>query len=177
MLGLSEPAGDEETRADSESTLGSLEDPFWGPCIRRILSTLGDGGDVSVEGLRSLSQWKLETWETDAARRMMSGQHLSKGEYAVLSAAALRIKAEGETESTRKSAASRIPADLLRDARQTLAHALELDRAFAALAGTVQSSDESGEQVRCWTRTRMRLLHVTSALWLALDGNDGASKV
>jgi hypothetical protein len=171
MLGLPEPGRDEEIRADSESTLGSLEDPFWGPCIRRILSALGDGGTVSVEESTSLPQWKLETWETDAARRMIGGQPLSKGDYAVLSAAALRIKAEGETESTRKSAASPLPADLVRDARQTLAHALELDRAFVALAGAVQSPDESGEQVRCWTRTRMRLLHTTSALWLALDGS------
>jgi hypothetical protein len=173
MLGLPEPWRDEEIRADSESKVGGLEDPFWGPCLRRFLSALGDGGAVPVEGSGDLSQWRLETWETDAARRMNGGQSLSRGEYAVLSAAALRIKAEEETESTRKGAASRLPDDLLRDARQTLAHALELDRSFTALAGAVQSPDESGEQARCWTRTRMRLLHATSALWLALDGSGG----
>jgi len=170
MLGASEPgADDEETGTEAEATLGGLEDPFWGPCLRRILSTLGDGGAVeSPEGSRNLAQWKLETWETDAALRLIARRPLSKGDRALVFAAALRIKAEDETEATLKCAGSRVPDDLQREARATLAHASKLDRAFADLAGA-GSSSESSEQIRYWTRTRLRLLHATSALWLALD--------
>lgn len=169
-LGGEEGPG-EEAGTETEAALGGLEDPFWGPCLRRVLSTLGDGGAVqSLEGLRSLAQWKLETWETDAARQMIARRPLSRSDHAVLSAAALRVKAEGETETTRKHAGSRLPADLLQEAGATLAHATELDRAFAELAGAIQSPSDSGEQIRRWTRTRLRLLHATCALWLALDG-------
>jgi hypothetical protein len=169
VLGAPKP-GAGETGTDAEATLGELEDPFWGPCLRRILSTLGDGGAVeSVEGSRNLAQWKLEAWETNAARRLIARQPLSKGDRALVFAAALRIKAEDETEATLKCAGSRVPDDLLREARATLTHASKLDRAFADLAGAGQPLSESGEQVRCWTRTRLRLLHATSALWLALD--------
>jgi hypothetical protein len=171
MLGLAEPGADDDTVTDGRTGLGALEDPFWGPCIRRVLSTLGDSGAAAAGESGTPSQWKLEVWETEAARRLAGGESLSKGDRAVISAAALRIKAEEEAESALQFAGSRTPADLLREARETLAHALELDRAFAALAGSVQSPDESGEEVRCWTRTRMRLLHATSALWLALDGS------
>ena len=79
MLGLPEPGADEEARSDTEAALGGLEDPFWGPCLRRVLSTLGDGGAVSVEGLRVLTQWNLETWETEAARRLIGGQEPLEG--------------------------------------------------------------------------------------------------
>jgi hypothetical protein len=172
MLGLPEPgAAADETGADAAEGPGGLEDPFWGPCIRRVLSTLGDSSAVAAEESENSARWKLEAWETDAARRLIGGESLSKGDRAVLSAAALRIKAEEEAESALRDAGSRIPADLLQEARETLTHALELDRAFAGLAGSVQSPGESGEQVRSWTRTRMRLLHATSALWLALDGS------
>jgi hypothetical protein len=169
MLGASEPGADEETGTDAEATLGGLEDPFWGPCLRRILSALGDDGAVeSLEGSRNLAQWKLEAWETGAAQRLIARQPLSKGDRALVFAAALRIKAEDETEATLKCAGSRVPDDLLREARATLTHASKLDRAFADLAGA-GSSSESGEQIRYLTRTRLRLLHATSALWLALD--------
>ncbi len=169
MLGLAEP-GEEDDNADSPAGFGELEDPFWGPCVRRVLSTLGgDGAAPPPDAPGNLAQWKLEASEMDAARRLIAGERLSKGDRAVLCAASLRIKAEGEASSALEFAASQLPSDLLTEARETLAHALELDRAFAALAGSVRSPDESGEQVRSWTRTRMRLLHATSALWLALD--------
>ncbi len=170
MFGAPETGIDEETGTDAEATLGELEDPFWGPCLQPVLSALGDGGAVeSPEGSRNLARWKLEAWETDAAKRLIARQPLSKGDRALVFAAALRIKAEGETEATLKCAGSPVPADLLREARATLTHASKLDRAFADLAGAGPSSSESGEQFRCWTRTRLRLLHATSALWLALD--------
>jgi hypothetical protein len=171
LLGVPEAETGEKAHRDEDAELGGLEDPFWGPCLRRILSTLGDGGEVSVEGLRNLAEWNLEIWETDAARRLMGGQHLSKEDHAVLSAAALRIKAEDETDAARKCSGSGVPAELLRKARETLAHAAELDDVFSEFAGRDQADDESTEHGRWWTRTRMRLLHATSALWLALDGS------
>ena len=79
-----------------------------------------------------------------------------------------RVKAESETEATRKCGGG-VPADLLREARTTLAHASELDRAFAGFAIATHGA-EVAQDIRRWTRTRLRLLHATSALWLALDG-------
>ncbi len=171
-LGAPEPGAEDQTGTGAEAAFGELEDPFWGPCLHRILSALGDGGaGESPEASRNLAKWKLEVWETDAARRLIARQPLSKGDRALVSAAALRVKAEDETEATRWCAGSRLPDDLLREGRATLAHASEIDRAFADLAGEVRTPSESDEEVRRWTRTRLRLLHATSALWLALDAS------
>src|SRR6266540_252678 len=37
MLGVPELGADEETGTEAEATLGGLEDPFWGPCLRRMI--------------------------------------------------------------------------------------------------------------------------------------------
>lgn len=152
-----------------ESSLEETADAFWGPCLRRILSAVEAGDAVrSIEGWRALAECKLDEWEADAARRSIARRELTRPERVVLFAAALRVKAETETEAARKNGGAGIPLDLLREARSTLAHASELDRTFADFA-VIGHGEDATEDVRRWTRTRLRLLHATSALWLALD--------
>jgi hypothetical protein len=122
----------------------------------------------SVEAWRALADCKLDEWEADAARRAIARKELTRPERVVLFAAALRVKAEAETEATRRNGASAISLDALREARASLSHASELDRTFASFAA-VGHGDEAADEVRRWTRTRLRLLHATSGLWLALD--------
>jgi len=171
MLGGVEPGARaaDEAVADGGVALEGADDPFWRPCLRRILSAVEAGDAVrSVEGWRALAECKLDAWEADAARRAIARRSLTKPDRVVLFAAALRVKAESETEATRKCGGG-VPADLLREARTTLAHASELDRAFAGFAIATHGA-EVAQDIRRWTRTRLRLLHATSALWLALDG-------
>jgi hypothetical protein len=171
MLSGVDPGGRSagESGSDGGMVLEGADDPFWRPCLRRILSAVEAGDAVkSVEGWRALSECKLDAWEADAARRAIARRSLTKPDRVVLFAAALRVKAESETEATRRSGGS-IPPDLLRQARATLSHASELDRTFAGFAIATHGA-EVAEDVRRWTRTRLRLLHATSALWLALDG-------
>jgi hypothetical protein len=154
---------------DEGVPLEGADDPFWRPCLRRVLSAVEAGDTVqSIEGWRALAECKLDPWEADAARRAIARRSLTKPDRVVLFAAALRVKAESETEATRRSMGSVAP-DLLRNARATLMHASELDRTFAGFAIATHGA-EVAEDIRRWTRTRLRLLHATSALWLALDG-------
>jgi len=163
------PPAAEEAPA-GEAVLEEAADTFWEPCLRRILSAVELGDSVkSLEGWRALADCKLDDWELDAARRVIAKRSLSKPERVVLFAAALRVKAESQMEAVRKNQGSAIPSALQREARASLAHASELDRTFSSFAVLGQGG-EAAEDVRRWTRSRLRLLHATSALWLALDG-------
>jgi hypothetical protein len=169
---LAGPETEPET-AESPAAVGApleeTSDKFWGPCLKRILSAVEAGDSVrSVEAWRALADCKLDEWEADAARRAIARKELTRPERVVLFAAALRVKAEAETEATRRNGASAISPDALREARATLSHASGLDRTFASFAA-VGHGDEAADEVRRWTRTRLRLLHATSGLWLALD--------
>jgi hypothetical protein len=160
-----------ESGAGPEAGLAAelSEDRFWGPCLQRVLSAVESGDSVqSVEGWRALTDCKLEIWEAEAARRAIARRVLSKPERVVLFAASLRVKSEGETEAIRKSPGVEVSSDLVREARATLAQASGLDREFAGFAAAT-SDPAAAEEIRRWTRTRLRLLHATSALWLVLD--------
>ena len=151
-----------------EVGLEETRDEFWGPCVKRILTAVEAGDPVkSVQGWRALEECRLDEWENDAARRAIARRPLTRPERVVLFAAALRVKAEAETEATRKCAVGGVPPDLMKEVRATLSHASELDRTFAGFA--VVQGEDATEEVRRWTRTRLRLLHATSGLWLALD--------
>jgi hypothetical protein len=59
-------------------------------------------------------------------------------------------------------------AETLRSARATLGRVPLLD---AALSAVIDESEavSSSEDIRCWTRTRFRLLRATADLWLMQD--------
>ncbi|HEV8118451.1 MAG TPA: hypothetical protein VGQ32_07995 [Thermoanaerobaculia bacterium] len=163
-----EAAGPGEAAAGGEPSLDEANNGFWGPCLKRILSAVEAGDQVrSVQGWRALEECRLDEWEAAAARRAIARKTLARPERVILFAAALRVKAEAETEATRRCNLGGVPPDLAAAARATLAHASELDRTFAGFA--VIEGGDAAEEVRRWTRTRLRLLHATSALWLALD--------
>jgi hypothetical protein len=156
----------EETLAPEERPLAGDEDPFWGPCLRRIQEAADPAQAYSAAGLPYTN---LEPWEIEAALRSVAGMALSKSEDVVLRATALRVKAESEVDAARSREGSEVPPDLLREARTTLSHVTEIDHVFSELAGTQGFSGVMSEDVRQWMRTRLRLLHAASALWLELD--------
>jgi hypothetical protein len=152
--------------ADVKRPVRETEDPFWGTCFRRVLASVEDSQGENSKGS---AEFDLEAWEKEAALRWIASAPLSRSENAVLSAAALRIKAESETEAARGWEGPEIPPDLLREARATLSHVSELDRTFGELVGAPSAFSGAREEARHWMRTRLRLLHAASALWLELD--------
>ena len=162
------PEPRESVSRESEPLPGDAEDPFWGPCLQRVLLVVDSAPGSSTAGLPSSH---LESWEAEAAHRSNASMPLSKSESTVLCAAALRVKAESEIGAARNRQGSEIPPDVLRQARATLSHVTELDHRFASLVGSRDFSGGKGEDVRQWMRTRMRLLHAASTLWLELDRN------
>jgi hypothetical protein len=168
VLGEGEPKPREatETVADKNRPVVEAEDPFWGPCLRRVLRAVEAS---QGEDSKSPADFDLETWEREAALRWIGGAPLSRFENAVLSAAALRAKAESETEAARGRRGSEMPLDLLAEARATLSHASEIDRTFGEFVGAQSAFGGGGDDVRHWMRTRLRLLHAASTLWLEID--------
>jgi hypothetical protein len=155
----------EEGSPETEPLLLEEDDLFWKPCLRRIHQAVDA---TRVEGAGP--DCHLERWEAEAAVRSSSSL-LSKSESAVLYAAALRVKAEIETEAARGREGPVVPPDLLEHARETLSHVTELDHVFAELVGAqvFSGSKDEDEDVRQWMRTRLRLIQAAAALWLELD--------
>jgi hypothetical protein len=167
-LGEEEPEPREKMGnvAEQELPVREAEDPFWGPCFRRVLASVEDSQGENSKGP---AEFDIETWEREAALRWIASTPLSRSENAVLSAVALRVKAESETEAARGRQGSEVPPDLLREARATLSHVSEIDQTFGELVGTPSAFSGAREDARHWMRTRLRLLHAASALWLELD--------
>ena len=152
----------------AEQPLHEEDSLFWKPCLRRLHEAVDP---ARVEGAAAPPDCHLETWETEAVVRSAASSLLSKSESAVLYAAALRVKAESETEAARGRGGAEVPADLLEKARATLSHVTELDHVFAELVGAqvFSGAKDEDEDVRQWMRTRLRLIQAAAALWLELD--------
>jgi hypothetical protein len=153
----------------ADTVSGADEQPeelFWGPCIRRLQEAADPARE---ENAVAVSNRHLESWEAEIARRSNGSSALSKSETAVLRAAALRVKAESETEAARAREGPEVPPELLRHARETLTHATRLDHEFAQLLGARTFSGAKGDDARQWMRTRLRLIQSAAALWLELD--------
>ncbi len=144
-------------------------DSFWEPCLRRFLSSVAAAGttDAFVDESGLPADSRLEPWEWEVARRAIVRASLSNSDRILLRAAALRVRAENEIEAFRNRSGEETPRELASQARATLAHAEELDRAFTELAEKQPKAEDVDFRRR--TRTRLRLQHVTSGLWLALD--------
>ncbi len=154
---------------ESEAT----DEGFWRPYLDRVLGAVelyDDGTGPLRTGISGLANLRLEPWELKAARRTVAagGVAPTDRDRTLLRAVALRLKAEEETEALRASAGMSPPADTLRAARSTLGRVPMVD---AALSSVIDESValSSSEDIRCWTRTRFRLLRVTSDLWLMQD--------
>src|SRR5436305_13463946 len=95
------------------------DDAFWAPHIDRILSAVemsDDGTGALRTEIAGLENLRLESWELKVGRRAVSVgvSALSERERTLLRAAALRLKAEEETETLRATAPMPPPAELLR---------------------------------------------------------------
>lgn len=152
--------------AEEKEPVREAEDPFWGPCFRRFLASVEDS---QGENSKAPDELDLETWERDAAMRWIASDPLSRSEKAVFSAAALRAKAESETGAARGCRGSEVTPDLLAEARATLSHVSEIDQTFGELVGAASAFSGARDDARHSMRTRLRLLHAASALWLELD--------
>jgi hypothetical protein len=154
----------EEVEPDGE------DEAFWEPCLDRVMATVelyDDGVGALRTDIAGLAHLKLEAWELAAARRAVAnGSPANLVDRELLAAAALRVKADGESESLRSFVDADIPSDLLKNARATLARAPQVDRTLLEMIEQVGSSSQ---ELRWWTRTRFRLLRSTSGLWLRLD--------
>ena len=155
----------EEDSPGADQAFREEDDLFWKPCLRRLQEA------VDPARGNGAPDFHLESWEADAAVRSGSSSLLSKAESVVLYAAALRVKAESETQAARKREDPEVPPDLLEQARETLAHVTELDHVFAELVGAqvFSGAKDEDEDVRQWMRTRLRLIQAAAALWLEID--------
>ena len=157
-------------RASEDTQPEGAGDSFWGPCLHRFLSTVAAAGatDAFVDESGLPADSRLEPWEWEVARRAIARAPLTKSDRILLRAAALRVRAENEIETFRNRSGEEASPQLVSESRATLAHAEELDRAFAEFAGKQPSPEDV--DLRRRTRTRLRLQHATSGLGLALDG-------
>jgi hypothetical protein len=160
------PAPGETVTPGEDRPLREEDKPFWEPCLRRLHQATDP---AQAESAAVLPDYRLESWEAEAAVRSAASSPLSKSESAVLYAAALRVKAESETAAARGREGPEVPPDLLLQARATLSHVTGLDHEFAELVGAQVFSGVKDEDVRRWMRTRLRLIQAAAALWLELD--------
>ncbi len=170
-LGESEPGaleGEAASRVSGRALPEDGGDRFWELCMRSFLSSVGAAGttDAFVDDSGLPADSRLEPWEWEVGRRAIERGSLSNSDRIVLRAAALRIHAENEIEAFRNSSGGATPPQLASEARATLEHAEELERAFAELERQPKAEDVD---LRRRTRTRLRLQHATSGLRLALD--------
>ena len=151
----------------------ATDDGFWRPYLDRVLGAVelyDDGTGPLRTGIAGLENLRLEPWELKAARRTVAagGDAPTDRDRTLLRAVALRLKAEEETEGLRASAGMTPSADTLRAARATLGRVPMLDAALSAVIDEAEAASSS-EDIRCWTRTRFRLLRATADLWLMQD--------
>ncbi len=171
--------------ADIEEALELVEDTgeesgdaaFWKGAQHRVLAAVelyDDGVGPLRTNLAGLAHLHLESWELSAARKTVAagGTPTSETDRILLRAAALRVKAEQETEALRQSAASGSSPETIKSARATLARAARLDAELAEIVEEAHAG-RIPEEARWYTRTRFRLVRATADLWLMLDGSQG----
>ncbi|HEY1435250.1 MAG TPA: hypothetical protein VGG65_07730 [Thermoanaerobaculia bacterium] len=173
LAGLAAEDIDEALGLVEEVESDASEESFWRPYFDRILGAVevyDDGTGPLRTGIAGLENLRLDPWELKAARRTVAGGGVppTERDRMLLRAVALRLKAEEETETLRAAAGMAPSSDTLRAARATLGRAPLLDAALSAVIDEAEAVSSS-EEIRCWTRTRFRLLRATSDLWLMQD--------
>jgi hypothetical protein len=165
---------------DGRSAPGPQEEPtapvddeaFWKPLVGRILGAVekhDDRGSLQT-GRDELAQLRLERRELEIARRVMSagGEARNDRDRTLLRAVSLRLRAEEQAELLRNTADEPRSREALTRARETIARAPELDAKISRIID-VAGEAKLSEQVRVWTRARLRLLRAIAELWLMQD--------
>ncbi|HTY42178.1 MAG TPA: hypothetical protein VMH79_09930 [Thermoanaerobaculia bacterium] len=173
LAGLAAEDIDEALGLVEEVESEGAEDAFWKPYLDRLLGAVehyDDGTGPVRPGIAGLENLRLEPWELKAARRTVAngGEPTSERDRTLLRAVALRLKADEEVETLRAAAGLPPSPETLRAARATLGRAAMLDAALSAVVDEAEAVSSS-EEIRCWTRTRFRLLRSTADLWLMQD--------
>jgi len=129
---------------------------------------MGDGS------FKEIAHLELESWEGRAAKRAIAagGRPVSDRDALLIEGAALRVRAEEVTAQWgRAKKMGGLPA-LRAQASETLVLAAETDRRFAGLID--EAGEESlPEEMKALVRSRFRLLHAYSGLWLLRDAEEG----
>jgi hypothetical protein len=177
LAGLAAEDIDEALNLVEEVESEADDDEFWKPYLDRVLGAVelyDDGTGPLKTDLAGLENLRLEPWELKAARRAVAagGEAPTERERILLRAAALRLKAEEETETLRAGTPVAPSADTLRAARATLGRVWLLDAALSSVIDEAEAVS-SFEEIRSWTRTRFRLLRATADLWLMQDAPRG----
>ncbi len=175
ISGLAAEDIDEALELVEEVEPEGSDENFWRPCLDRILAAVelyDDGVGPLRTNIAGLEHLKLEAWELGASRRAVTqGAPASAQDRTILRAAALRIKAEMESEALRSEESGPPAGELVKSSRATLARAPQVDHALQSLVDEIHG----GPEVRWWTRTRFRLLRSTAELWLHLDAAEVAA--
>lgn len=175
ISGLEAKDIDEALELVEESDSDGRDDAFWQPCLERVLAAVelyDDGVGALKTEVTGLAHLRLESWELAAARRAVAnGVPASEGDRVLLRAAALRVKAESESDALRQ-ARPNVGPEMLKSARATLSHAPQIDTALLEL---IEQAGNTSQEVRWCTRSRFRLLRATSGLWLRLDSAQNPS--
>ena len=176
LAGLAAEDIDEALSLVEEVESDAADDAFWKPTVDRVLAAVehsDDGTGPLRTDLAGLANLRLESWELKAARHAVAagGWPPSDRDRILLRAAALRLKAEEETEALARSGGEP-RAETLRAARSTLGRVPALDAALSSVVDEAEAVSSS-EEIRSWTRTRFRLLRATADLWLMQDAPRG----
>jgi len=165
-----EPAGDGASIADILPP-----DPLLNETLHKIMFALElvawDRPPEQASSANELHNLRLEPWEIDAYRRLMEREQPGTGvahelQLFFLTSAALRVKMEEEAKEVRRLAESETGlSDLLERTSQSLERAREISRRFDWFIEDMLYRGET-ERLEETYRSRFRLLHAYSSLWL-----------
>jgi hypothetical protein len=139
--------------------------------LRQAVDNVLAAVEMESGSLGEVGNLGLDSWEIRAARRAIAdhGRAISERDALLLEAAALRVRAEEDSGHwTRAKKMGRPLPPLRAHSRETLRLAAETDRRLAALIH--EAGEESlPEELKALGRSRFRLLHAYSGLWLLHD--------
>jgi hypothetical protein len=142
--------------------------------LRQAIDKLLAAVEMGDGSLKEIAHLGLESWEVRSAKRAIAadGRPLSDRDALLLEGAALRLRAEEiSARWARARKMGRAMPPLLAEASETLALAADADRRFAGLID--EAGEESvPEEVKALVRSRFRLLHAYSELWLLRDSEE-----
>ncbi|MGE5236692.1 MAG: hypothetical protein ACM3O7_10110 [Acidobacteriota bacterium] len=160
-------------------------DPLLGEYMSKIVFAIElVGDDRSAEEAvqaKELATLRLEPWEVDACRGVMSGRTkegslVGERDRLLFHAAALRVRLDEEAreiDRLQRRGSDRLP-DLLERATQTLQRASEMERRFQWFIEDALFRGDT-DQLEPLYRSRFRLLRAYSGLWLIHNGRGGTS--
>lgn len=164
---------DDDAPAASAASAASADEAAT-TLLRQVIDKVLAAVEMGDGSLKEIAHLGLESWEVRSAKRAIAadGRAISDRDGLLLEGAGLRLRAEEiSARWARAKKMGRAMPPLLAEASETLALAADTDRRFAALID--EASEESvPEEVKALVRSRFRLLHAYSELWLLRDSEE-----